>query len=532
MSRRTDTLARTLIQATLATLALGGLTASASAGTYTINNCPAAPGANGDPGPWIVFGAPQGYDGSCAGGLGDAIGPLGGSMAPGQLDGVQVVVPSGSGITLREAKLWWAVPHQISGADTFAIAADNTGALGEGATPLNRTGTPDDFTLPSTTTELTLADYCSNDDAGAGCVFGGGENPDLQLLGSELTLADSSLPAGAVSGGALVAGGTLAGAESLSYTAQDGSSGVRLVQLRVDGNTVAQKDYLASCSYTDFVACPPSVSDTISWNTAGVADGEHALEVIVQSAAQNTSVIYNATIHVQNAAKLSSLGALPGPGGQLSGSGNPNGARASDTANLQLGTARSIYRPFWQRALTLKGRLLDSQGQPIAAASLDVIQQLAGAAGPEVVGHARTRSDGTFDAAVAPGRSRTIEVAYRAFSGDGGYAAQAKITEAVGAGVKLKISPRRTNSVGAITLSGMVLGPIPSRGVVVDLLVHYRGRWEPFRTPRTDAHGRFHVAYQFQGGVGRFPFRAEVLAGQADFPYAAGRSQVVNVSTR
>jgi hypothetical protein len=519
----------------LVALSLGlGLTASASAGTYTINNCPAAPGGNGDPGPWIVFGAPQNYDGSCAGGPGDFIGPLGGSMAATQLDGVQVVAPAGSGVTIREAKLWWYVPHQVSGADNFAIAADNTGTVGEALTPLNQTSSPSDFVLPSTTTELTLADYCSNDDASAPCVFGAGENPNLELLGSELTLADSSLPAGSVSGGALAAGGTLAGTESLSYNAQDGSSGVRLVALRVDGNTVAQKDYLASCSYTDFVACPPSVSDTISWNTAGVADGEHALEVIVQSAAQNTSVIYNAAIHVQNATKLSSLGALPGPGagGQLSGSGSPNGARASEAANLQLGTARSIYRPFWQRALTLKGRLLDSQGQPIAAASLDVIQQLAGAAGPEVVGHARTRSDGTFDAAVAPGRSRTIEVAYRAFSGDGGYAAQAKITEAVGAGVKLKISPRRTNSAGAITLSGTVLGPIPSRGVVVDLLVHYRGRWEPFRTPRTDAHGRFHVAYQFQGGVGRFPFCAEVLAGQADFPYAAGRSQVVDVSTR
>lgn len=521
-------LALVALAALSALLAVGS---AASAGTYVIDNCPASPAGNGDSGPWIVFSAPQNYDGSCAGGPGDFIGPLGGSMAPGTVDGVQVVAPAG--ITIHEARLWWYVPHQVSGADTFAIAGVNTGSVGESTTPMNMTSTPSNFVLPSTTTELTLADYCSNDDAGAGCVFGAGENPDLELLGSQLTLADSNLPGGAVTGGALSGGGTLAGIESLSYNAAEGSSGVRLVQLRVDGNVVAQKDYVASCPYTDFLACPPSVSDTISWNTASVADGDHSLSLIVESAAQNTSVIYDGTIHLHNAASTSSLGALPGPGtgSGLTATGTPNGTSATDAAQLRLGTSHTIYRPFPHRALRLAGRLLSAQGQPIAGASLDVIQQLSGSSGPELVGHARTRSDGSFEAAVPPGRSRTIEFAYRAFSGDGAYAAQAKVTEAVGAGVALRISPRRTGSNGTITLSGAVQGPVPRRGVVVELLVHYRGRWEPFRAPRTDGHGRFHVAYQFQGGVGRFPFRAEVPDGQSGFAYAAGRSQVVNVST-
>jgi hypothetical protein len=524
-----------------AALAAGALllasATSASAGTYVINNCPAAPGGNGDPGPWTVFGAPQNYKGSCAGGPGNFIGPLGGSMSPGSVDGVQVVAPGGSGITIREARIWWFVPHQSSGADTFALAGVNTGLVGEAATPLERFSTPDDFVLPSNTTELTLADYCSNDDAGAGCVFGAGENPDLELLGSQLTLSDTTLPSGSVTGGALVAGGMLSGIESLSYNAGEGSSGVRLVQLRVDGNVVAQKDYLASCPYTDFVACPPSVSDTISWNTASVADGAHALELIVESAAQNTSVLYDGTIHTQNAAEVTSLGALPGPGtgGKTAlspnGAGAPNGTNASEAADLRLGIARAISRSFARRALRLGGRLLDAQGHPIGGAALEVIQQVAGSGRTHVIANVRTRLDGTFAVGVAAGPSRTIDVTYRAFSGDTGYAAQAKIAEAVGAGVRLRISPRRTGSEGAITLAGTVDGPIPSRGVVVDLLVHYRGRWEPFRTPRTDSHGRFRVAYQFQGGIGRFPFRAEVLAGQASFPYSAGDSQVVDVFT-
>ena len=52
------------------TLAIAG---GANAGTYVIDNCPSAPGANGDPGPWTVFGAPQNTKGSCTGGPGNWI---------------------------------------------------------------------------------------------------------------------------------------------------------------------------------------------------------------------------------------------------------------------------------------------------------------------------------------------------------------------------------------------------------------------------------------------------------------------------
>jgi hypothetical protein len=105
------------------------------------------------------------------------------------------------------------------------------------------------------------------------------------------------------------------------------------------------------------------------------------------------------------------------------------------------------------------------------------------------------------------------------------------VTELVGAGVKLSISPRRTGSNGTILLSGSVQGPVPKRGVLVELLVHYRGRWVPFEKRRSGARGKFQAEYTFEGGFGRFPFRAEVPAGQVGFPYGLGLSQVVDVST-
>jgi hypothetical protein len=287
--------------------ALGALlallaTSTAHAGTYEIDNCPSAPVPNGNPGPWTVFGSPQNAKGSCNAGPGDYIGPSGASMSPGTFDGVHVTVPSGSGITIREAEIWWAVPHQISGATTFPavhVEAGGTGAyVSESDSPLGNAA-PDHYVLPSTTTTFTLEDYCSADDGAAGCAFGEGENANLELYGAQLTLADSTLPTGNVTGGALASTNTLSGTQTLAYSVADHSSGVRLVKLLVDGNQVATNDY--PCPYENFLACQESASDTITWNTATVTDGQHTLEAIVEDAAQNTAILYDATITTNNA---------------------------------------------------------------------------------------------------------------------------------------------------------------------------------------------------------------------------------------
>jgi hypothetical protein len=188
-----------------------------------------------------------------------------------------------------------------------------------------------------------------------------------------------------------------------------------------------------------------------------------------------------------------------------------------------------FIRGYGQSALVLTGSLTGVQGRPIGGASLDILESSGGAV--RVIAHSACAADGRFTARVPGGPSRTVLVAYRAFSGDLGYAARAAVRETVLAGVRLSVTPRQTSSTGMIVLSGRVLGTIPRSGVMVELLVRYHGLWEPFRTPRSDAHGRFRVAYQFQGATGRFPFRAEVPGGQAAFPYADGRSSTVTVRT-
>ncbi|HEV3072150.1 MAG TPA: hypothetical protein VGY76_12085 [Solirubrobacteraceae bacterium] len=271
------------------------------------------------------------------------------------------------------------------------------------------------------------------------------------------------------------------------------------------------------------------------------ADIGHTLRVVVNASDNDgltatpsspTSIILSAQ---------GTLGAPHGPGtgpggtgssGAVVGQGTPNGKSASEAAMIRLGVRRTITRLFSRRAFKLAGRLLDSHGHPIGGSGLDVLQQVIGSGQTQVIAHVQTRTNGSFLAHVPAGPSRVVEVAYRAFSADTNYTAQAKITELVRAGVLLRIAPRQTTSDGTIVLTGQVLGPVPQQGTIVDLLVHYRGRWEPFRTPQTDRYGHFEVEYQFEGGIGRFPFRASVPAGQAGFPFSSGYSKVVDVTTR
>jgi hypothetical protein len=81
---------------------------------------------------------------------------------------------------------------------------------------------------------------------------------------------------------------------------------------------------------------------------------------------------------------------------QIAGSGTPNGTPASETATLQINGPAPTTRTFGQhafkltgyfadQAITLTGRLINSQSQPITDATLDVLQQPPAQAHPSAV---------------------------------------------------------------------------------------------------------------------------------------------------
>jgi hypothetical protein len=400
--------------------------------------------------------------------------------------------------------------------------------------------------------DLYLSAGCGGQpEAGRVCNEGGSEGAWslVRLWWANLLLSNEATPTAGSVGGTLLSPNAAGTAELTLNAADPGGPGVYLVIVQIDGKTVysgTPNSNGGKCvpvgssggalMFDYSQPCPASESVDLPINTTTLADGQHTLKVTVQDAAGNSAVGYDGTISTKQPSN-NPLGAQPGPGTTAGTSpaatpvAIPNGTTASRTARLSLGIRRRMTRTYSHRALRVTGRLLDGQGRPIAGATLDVLQQVSGSPTLAVIGHADTRANGTFAATVPGGPSRRIEIAYRAFSTDASYAATAKIAEAVEAGVQLTVSPRRTGSEGTITLSGHVLGPVPAQGVAVELLVHYRGRWEPFRVPQTDSRGRFEVVYQFQGGIGRFPFRASVLGGQAGFPFAHGESRAVDVTT-
>jgi hypothetical protein len=405
---------------------------------------------------------------------------------------------------------------------------------------------------PENVVNLTISPDGGHWDVNATCDPNGNNNSsctltagqwEYRIFGGEISLNAPHDPQASNIAGPLLTEDPLRSTESITFSATDEGPGLAYVKLLVDG-VVVQSQIIDTngghCipvpghdayTWAYQVPCMTSVGGrTYSLNTALLPNGLHHMQVIIEDAAGNQSEVLNRMVTTENAG-AGSLGALPGPGSSVLLAGAPNGSNASESATLQLGLPRSISRPFARRALRLPGRLVNSHGAAISGATLAVIEQVVGGGSSQVIAHATTGVDGSFIASVPAGPSRLIEVAYRAFSSDASYATVAGVKETVDAAVRLRVSPTHTGPEGTIVLSGTVEGQIPQQGALVDLLVHYRGRWEPFRTPRTNGHGRFRVVYQFEGGVGRFPFRAEVPGGQAGFPFGSGNSRVVDVST-
>jgi hypothetical protein len=542
----------------------------AQAGTYVINNCPSA--GNGNAGSWTVFGSPQNTKGTCSGGPGDYIGPRGGSMSPGALAGAQIGVPGGTGITIREAKIWWQVSHQISGADTFAIAADNGGAVGESTTPLSA-GNPDTFVLASTTTELTLASYCSNDDYGNGCTFGGGENNILELYGSRLTLEDNSVPNGTVTGGALAGTGTYAGTQSLTFTAGDGASGVRTARLMVDGKTVSTNDYLAQCPYQNFLACPATISDSISWNTATAGAGTHEIALVIESAAGDTTIVDEHTISTDNPpAKVEA----PYVTDTTHNSGEPQVGDVLRITPGQWSPQPSSFVYQWQLCESSGAscnNIPGASGQLYTVTSVDSGHMIVGLvtavapagsaqtqAGSEVISSQSGSGSGSGGGSGGANGSNGANGANGSNGGSGGSGLvtvnvngsgsnQGVVLLGSGArwSVSLSVSPRRVRRRSRIRLSGVVsTSPRPGEGKLVFLQARsvgsvWRGRgrsrrrvtvfgkWVTFQEFRAKSSGAFASTYTFKlGGRHTYQFQA-VAPAEGQFRNPTGTSSTITV---
>jgi hypothetical protein len=370
----------------------------------------------------------------------------------------------------------------------------------------------------------------------------------VYLYASDITLEQAAGPTAGAVAGELASAPAVAGTSDIAFTASDPGAGVYAALFSVDGQIVQSTvldgnggrcrdvgeagDGLPAFLYVQ--PCLASVSADVGLDTTRIANGAHHLVVDVMDAAGNLAPVLDRNITVANPTAGSG-----GPGAGAAQPGPPNGSPASAQAALALswkGARSTRLVAGFGKAETVLGRLTGPGGVPIAGASIDVLAtpSFAGAR-PAAMTAPHTAADGRFTLRIPPGvSSRTIAFAYRSHVGDALPVVTRTLTLTVRAALHLSITPHVASVGRRILFSGRLLGgPVPSSGKLLVLEAQSPGGpWIKFDVVRSTRAGRYRASYRFRfPGPANYRFRV-VSEAEADYPFAAGSSNVVGVHER
>lgn len=183
------------------------------------------------------------------------------------------------------------------------------------------------------------------------------------------------------------------------------------------------------------------------------------------------------------------------------------------------------------RQAQISGRLANRDGQGVAGAQVQVLSSADGAA-EQLVGVVQTDATGAYSYRATGSASRTLRFVY------GGspliLPAQSTVRLVVRAVSTLKVSRRQVLNGQRVMFSGRVQSlPIPASGKLIELQVQLSGRWQTFRTARTDVAGRWALPYRFARTHMTQWYRFRVkLPSEAGYPFAAGASKSLRVRVR
>ena len=180
------------------------------------------------------------------------------------------------------------------------------------------------------------------------------------------------------------------------------------------------------------------------------------------------------------------------------------------------------------RTLRLTGRLANSDGHPIAGATVEALERLPdGSALP--LGFATTGEFGGFRYVVTATRNRDLMFRYSGSKRIG--AATATVVVFVPAASSMRVSRERAINGQEVVFSGRVgTRPIPAGGKLVELQAYFRSRWRTFSTVRTTPTGQWRFPYRFGATVGRVTYRFRaVIPTEGGYPFVTGRSRIVEV---
>jgi len=220
--------------------------------------------------------------------------------------------------------------------------------------------------------------------------------------------------------------------------------------------------------------------------------------------------------------------------------GGCNGESCDDGAKLFVNSQAKLQKqagkPRFQRSgFAVSGRLLNTAGQPIRNATVDILQNvtLAGSS-PKKIGETKTDGSGNWKTNVAKGPSRAVQVAYRSYQNDAKYAVVADVITQKVTGQLSFVLPKRAKRGKRLTLKGKLFGGfVPDGGKVIELQVFYRRQWRTFKTLRTKNNGnytlRFSFGNRYEPGVYRFRSRVRF---SRDWPFLGTTSKPRKITIR
>jgi hypothetical protein len=177
------------------------------------------------------------------------------------------------------------------------------------------------------------------------------------------------------------------------------------------------------------------------------------------------------------------------------------------------------------------GRLTNRDGQGIAGAEVQVLSR-SDASAEQLVAVLHTDAAGSYTYTASGSASRVLRFAYA--GSQLMLPAQGEVRLRVPATSTLRVSRTHVINGRSVTFKGRLRTlPVPASGKLVELQVLLSGRWQTFRTGRTDEAGRWRLAYRFARThtLQRFRFRLR-LPREAGYPFDNGGSRSVRVEVR
>jgi hypothetical protein len=181
--------------------------------------------------------------------------------------------------------------------------------------------------------------------------------------------------------------------------------------------------------------------------------------------------------------------------------------------------------------VSITGRLANVDGQPVPGAQVQVFAGNATDRG-QLLGVVTTDAGGGFSYQSVADASRTLRFAY---SGSAvALPAETAVSVLTSAASTIRAAPRRLSNGQSVRFSGKLRAlPAPPAGKLVELQVVLSGRWQTFRTTRTQTDGSWSIRYGFRRTCGllRYRFRAQ-LPAEAGYAFQSGTTRTVTVTVR